>query len=68
MITFQKGNTIFITEGDNDHFLVIIIFGPSLKSNDHQMSHYSLITGPLRSKVIITCAITVHYQRGDGNR
>ena len=49
MITFQKGNTIFITEGDNDHFLVIIIFGPSLKSNDHQMSHYSLITGPFPS-------------------
>ena len=44
MVTFQKGNTIFITEGDNDHFLVIITFGPSLKSNDHELSHYSLIT------------------------
>ena len=68
MITFRSENTIFITESDNNYFLVIITFGPSLKSNGHKMSHYSHITWSLPSKVIITCAITSHYLRGDGNR
>ena len=72
MITFRSENTIFITESDNDYFLVIITFGPSLKSNGHKMSHYSHITWSLPSKVIITCAITCgvmvignHFQSND---
>ena len=68
MITFRVEHWIFITESDNDYFLVIITFEPSLLSNDHKMSHYSVITWLLPSKMIITCAITSHYLRGDGNR
>ena len=44
MITFQSENTFLITEGDDDHFLVIITLCPLLKSNDHELSHYPLIT------------------------
>ena len=73
MITFQSENTFFITEGDDDHFLVIITLCPLLKSDERKGDHYGVITGSLRvdyasspSKVIITCFITPHYLAGDG--
>ena len=48
MITFQSENTFFITEGDDDHFLVIITLCPLLKSDERKGDHYRFITGSLR--------------------
>ena len=43
MITFQSENTFFITEGDDDHFLVIITLCPLLKSDEGKGDHYGVI-------------------------
>ena len=45
MITFQSENTFFITEGDDDHFLVIITLCPSPQSDERKRHHYGVITG-----------------------
>ena len=45
MITFRSENTIFITEGDDDHFVVIITLCPLLTSDERKRDHYGVITG-----------------------
>ena len=45
MITFQSENTIFITEGDDDHFVVIITLCPLLTSDERERDDYGVITG-----------------------
>ena len=45
MINFQSENTFFITEGDDDHFVVIITLCPLLTSDERKCDHYGVITG-----------------------
>ena len=45
MINFQSENKFFITEGDDDHFVVIITLCPLLTSDERKRDHYGVITG-----------------------
>ena len=45
MITFRSENTNFITEGDDDHFVVIITLCPLLTSDERKRDDYGVITG-----------------------